>query len=133
MGRDKWNKLSKEKKEEISKGIVIYMDKVTDMKEKFDEEFDFMDAINDDLTSLFECDGNCTTCEIENVKACVRNFRIANVYILKKLKLYENGMEMFMEGLMNWCQTFLKWLQADSDIEEEIEKTQPKEEAGYYS
>ena len=133
MGRAKWNKLSPEKKEEISKNIIIYMDKVTDMKEKFEEEFDFMDALNDDLNSLFECDQDCETCNIENIKTCVYNFRIANVYMLKKLKLYENSMSMFMEGIMQWCQVFVKWLQTDSDIDAEIDKTEIKEEIGYYS
>lgn len=136
MGRVKWNKLSPEKKKEISQEIVIYMDKVTDMKEKFDQEFDFFDAINDEINSLFECDMDCITCDIENVKSCVRNFRIANVYMLKKIKLYENSMALFMEGIMSWCQTFNKWLQADSDIESELEKTETKETketAGYYT
>ena len=133
MGRSKWNKLTPEKKSEISKKIVIYMNKVTDMKEKFDQEFDFMDALTDDLNSLFECDLECETCDIENIKSCVKNFRIANVYVLKKIKLYENSMSMFMEGIMQWCQVFVKWLQTDSDIDAEIDKTEIKEEIGYYS
>ena len=132
MGRSKWNKLTPEKKSEISKKIVIYMNKVTDMKEKFDQEFDFMDALTDDLNSLFECDLECETCDIENIKSCVKNFRIANVYVLKKIKLYENSMSMFMEGIMQWCQVFVKWLQTDADIEANIEKTKT-EETGYYS
>jgi hypothetical protein len=133
MGRVKWNKLSPEKKKEISKEIVTYMDKVTNMKEKFDQEFDFFDAINDEINSLFECNMKCITCELEDVKTCLYNFRIANVYMLKKLKLYENSMSMFMEGIMSWCQTFNKWLQADSDIELEIAKTEIKESVGYFS
>ena len=133
MGRTKWNKLTDEKKAEISSEIVVFMDEVTKKKDKFTQEFDFFDAINDEIKSLFECNGDCSTCSVEDVKHCLQNFRVANVYLVKKLKLYDQGLEKFMEGMEIWCKTFLKWLKADSDIEEEIEKTEEVKEVDYFA
>ena len=129
MGREEFNKLTDKQKDEIHDQILAKMDELTEMKESFDEEFDFFDAVNDEVIGCFECNGICTSCTVEDLKKCVYNFRVGNVFLLKKLKLYENEMGKFMEGLILWSKTFLKWLQSDADIKSEIEKiktTEPK-------
>jgi len=128
MGREKFNKLTDEQKEKIRKKILAKMDELTKMKEKFEQEFDFFDAINDEGISCFECNGKCMDCSLDDLKKCMQNFRMGNLFILKKLRLYEQGMEKYMEGLEVWSQTFLKWLQSDADIESEIKKTKTKNE-----
>jgi len=127
MGREKFNKLTDEEKEEIRKQIISKMDELTKMKEKFEQEFDFFDAVNDEIISCFECNGKCTGCDLEDLKKCMQNFRIGNIFFLKKLRLYENQMEIYMEGIQIWSETFLKWLQSDADIKSHIEKTKQNE------
>ena len=127
MGRESFNKLTDEQKDKIHDQILAKMDELTNMKATFEEEFDFFDAVNDEAISCFECNGKCPDCNLEDLKKCMFNFRQGNIFLLKKLKLYENSMDKFMEGIEIWCKTFLKWLQSDADIKSGIEETKQAE------
>jgi len=128
MGRKKWNRLSNEKKQELTDKIIAKMDELTKVKNDFEQEFDFFDAINNEIKDCFECNLDCSTCTNDDRAHCMQNFRVTSLYVLKKLKMYEMGMYKFMEGIESWCELFLKLLakginNKDSDIsEEEIEE-----------
>jgi len=127
MGRKKWNKLTQKKKEELSNKIVEKMDELTNLRDTFEQEFFFFDVLNNEIEDCFECDLECVSCSNEDRAMCMQNFRITNLYILKKVKMYEEGMYKFMFGIENWCKLFLNLLKKeikskDFDLpEEEIE------------
>lgn len=123
MGRKKWENLSKEEKKKFKQKIIKKMDELTNMKERFNEEYDFFEAVTDEAKDTFECNLDCTDCGINDIKKCVQNFRVANIYLLKLLKLDMASLHMFMEGLDSYMKALFQILKYQTDGVEEPEES----------
>lgn len=129
MGRKKWNALSTEEKKKFSNKLLESWDKFSKVKDKLTDQLDVFEAFTDEAKYLFECDLICTTCTVDDVKNCLYNFRQANFYMLTKIKMWEEGLDKFIEGLDGYMQTLLRILnyQIDDEIKEEEQlKENPK-------
>lgn len=103
-------------------------DELTNIQPNLEDVLDKFEAFTDQAKDLFECNLDCRDCSIEDLKSCVQNFRMANVYIMTKLKMYEQALATFIEGLSYYVQTLLEILKYQIEDEEEVEEN--KEERG---
>jgi len=91
MARDK-NPLSAERRSEI-------LDEVLELKEGHEEEVDFMEGLNDEIENILSCDLDCTTCTCEERAQCMQDWKVMNMMLLKKLRLYEQEFSAFLEHM----------------------------------
>lgn len=124
MSRKKWNSLSEEQKKKLYTKIMDKWDKLTEISPDLDNALDIFEAITDHTKDLFECNLDCSDCTLEDLKKCVQNFRQANIFMLGKIKTYEQGLEMFLTGLNLYVKTLLKILKYQIEDEDE----EPEEE-----
>ena len=96
MSRKKWKRLTKKGKDEFVSKMNDIQLKLTDIENNWEKIFDLEESINDNLKTLFECDAECMSCNIKDVKTCLLNFRKANVFYLGKIKSYE---EFFFDAV----------------------------------
>jgi hypothetical protein len=104
------------------------MDEFTNIKPDLEDVLDKFEAFTDESKDMFECNLDCRDCSVEDLKACVQNFRMANVYILTKVKMYEQALETFIESLSYYVKSLLEILRYQ--IEDEEEEEEKKENDG---
>lgn len=104
--RKKWNEMSDKDKENLMEVIRERMLDLTEKRESLEEEYNCFEEINDQIQDTFECDMKCETCDEVDRARCMQSFRIANVYWIKKLRLYEDY--------------FLKTLETSLDVLKEL-------------
>jgi len=132
MGRKKWKRLTKKGKDELVTRMYELQLKFTDIENNWEKVYDLEETINDNLKTLFECNAECTSCDINDVKACLLNFRKANVFYLGKIKSYE---EFFYDSVQ-YIGKFIRGIHQyfvdgtdpdDIDLEENDEKSSKDE------
>ena len=96
MSRKKWNRLTDKGKHELQKKMYDLQIKLTNLEDNWEKIYDLEETINDNISSLFECNADCDTCNSKDRAICMLNFRKANVFWLAKVKSYE---EFFFDAV----------------------------------
>jgi len=126
MSRKRWKRLTKKGKDEFVTKMNDLQLKLTDLENNWEKIYDLEETINDNIKSLFECDAECTSCTIKDVKACLLNFRKANVFYLGKIKSYEefffDAVQYLGKYIRGFHQFFIDGSDPDDIDLEELEK-----------
>ena len=88
MGRGEWNRRTERGKQKIRLKMIELLDKVTDIQDDQSKILDLEESINDNISNLFECDLECTTCTADDRAKCMHNFRVANIFLMSKIMSY---------------------------------------------
>lgn len=125
MGRKKWNSLSKEGQDKLRLIMIRTINRLVKSQENFDKEFDFFDALNDEIMDCFECNLHCDSCTEIDRANCLENFRTANIFLLKKLRFYEDHLRTYFIAVRKWSKLFFKLIFIDKttkELEEKLDK-----------
>lgn len=129
MGRKKFNNLTLEKKDVIRKKILTNMHNLTKWIGNYNKELDIFDSVNDHILDLFECDAKCDTCDIgDDFKKCMYNFRVANIFLLKKIR----HMEHLLEHDLGKIRDYLTQISSIFEEEKPIKQLNKESELDYY-
>ena len=94
------------KKDEVKEMDLIK--RITKLSEDIREEFDMMEAIEDEIKDLFSCDLNCKTCSVEEQGQCLQNFKKANLYWLRKIVQDEKYLKDIVEKMDEMRETLFE-------------------------
>jgi len=97
MGRKEWNRRTEKGKDKIRKKMIALLDRITDIEEDHYKVLDLEESINDNISSLFECDLECPTCTEVDRAMCMLNFRKANIFLMSKVMSYEASFGKYLE------------------------------------
>ena len=120
MSRTKFNNLKEDEKRKIGEAILLKMNDLAAMKDKFLDEYDIFDAVNDEAKSLFECNMDCRDCTSEDRANCMQNFRVANVFLLKQIRQMEY---IITEQMVTFHDLLLEISGIFSNVDKKEEKT----------
>jgi len=89
------------KKESSSKEDYVkrLTKKILSYSENIEEEYDIMELIEDNISEVFDCDSNCSTCSERERGECMQNWKKANLYFLRKLHLDETKLLEFTRNI----------------------------------
>jgi len=118
MGRKEWNRLTKKGKEKLQEKLMDLQFKLTDLEDNYEKVYDLEETINDNIKSCLECDGDCTTCSEKDQANCLLNFRKANVFILAKLRSYEEFFQDAVHYIIKFIQGMHQILVEGKDPDE---------------
>ena len=128
MGRTEWNRLTKKGKEKRRENIVELTNKLTNIEDNFEKIFDLEEAIEDNLKDLFECDSDCSTCSLEDLKLCHQHFRKANLFWIGRFRYYDEVLFESIKYLVEFIQNMHRALE-DIEDEEEFKKKDESDES----
>ena len=103
-------------------------EKIIEIRDSVEEEFDLMELIEDEIKDLFSCNLECKTCTTEEQGACLSQFKKGNLYWLRKIAQDEWMLKSMSDQINTMRELLLKMnsvvsgklreLGARSDIEE---------------
>ena len=81
-----------EKSEELHRKLITVSNTIN-------EEFDILEAIEDDIEDVFNCDMDCSTCTEDERAICMQTFKKANLYWIRKIAQDEKMLHDIVEKM----------------------------------
>lgn len=85
------------------------------------EEFDLIEAIEDNIKDIFSCDLDCSTCSRVEFGECMQTFKKANLYWIRKAVQNEFVFKNIAEKLGTVADGLSKAIKAFNNIKEDKE------------